>query len=307
MPEGEETAPAPEPPNVYPGPLGIWKNTNLTLLEQRLEARFAEQLQRDHAATLRAYRFRHGRIFDTDLARGLSEDWNRSNESRARYTSAVHNPASALINALFHQLLAEPKEAGGDMVLFMAGGGGSGKTTAVSTVAASLLDRAHLVYDTTLSRYEPAAEKVQAALAAGWAVVIVYVYRPYEAAVRGVIHRAVESGRTVPLNVLAADHIGAPETVLRLAREHAGNERVQVLVIDNSSDDVRQARVLADTEALDFLGKIRHNDTDTLTEQAEEVLNDEIRNRAGTLRAVPRYVAAALRRRYRRRTRPRDR
>ena len=46
--------------------------------------------------------------------------------------------------------------------LFMAGGGGSGKTTAVTNVAASLLDRAHLVYDTTLSRYEPAEEKVQA-------------------------------------------------------------------------------------------------------------------------------------------------
>ncbi|HLK59583.1 MAG TPA: hypothetical protein VKU00_23685 [Chthonomonadaceae bacterium] len=101
-------------------------------------------------------------------------------------------------------------------------------------------------------------------------MVIIYVYRPFEAAVRGVIHRAVETGRTVPLNVLAADHVNAPQTVLRLAQEHVGNERMQVFLIDNSSEDVRLARVLAGTDALDFLAQIRHNDTNTLTRQAEE-------------------------------------
>lgn len=301
MPEDEETVP--QSSYVYPGPLGIWKNTNLTPTERRLEARFVEQLQRDLPATLRDYRFRNGRILDTDLARGLSEDWNRTNESRARYTSAVHNPASALINALFHQMLTESKESNRDIVLFMAGGGGAGKTTAVTNVAASLLDRAHLVYDTTLSRYEPAHEKITAALSADWTVVIVYVHRPFEAAVRGVIHRAVETGRTVPLNVLAADHVNAPLTVLRLAQEYPGDERVQVFVIDNSSEDVRYARVLAGTDALDFLVQIRHNDTNTLTHQAEEILQDEVQKRARTLRVVPRYVAAALRRRYHRPTR----
>jgi len=75
----------------------------------------------------------------------------------------------------------------------MAGGGGSGKTTAVTNVVASLLDQAHLVYDAALSRHDPAQEKIAATLAAGWAVVIIYVYRPFEAAVRGVIHRAVEN------------------------------------------------------------------------------------------------------------------
>ena len=192
MPDGEEALP--EQPNTYPGPLAIWKNPDLILAEQRIEQRFTERLQRDLPATLYEYRFRNGRILDTDLARALSEDWDQNSESRARYTRAVHNPSSALIHSLFMQLLAEPKEGGRDIVLFMAGGGGSGKTTAVSTVAASLLDRAHLVYDTTLSHYEPAHEKVQAALSSGWIVVIVYVYRPFDAAVRGVISRAVESG-----------------------------------------------------------------------------------------------------------------
>ncbi len=82
------------------GLLGIWKNTNLTPAKRRIEQQFAAQLQQDLAASLRAYRCRNGRILDTDLARALSEDWNRSNQSRARYTSAVHNPVSALIHAL---------------------------------------------------------------------------------------------------------------------------------------------------------------------------------------------------------------
>jgi hypothetical protein len=231
MPEGEGTVSdplTPIPSDIHPGPLAIWRNANLTPAEQRIEQRFAEQLQRDLPASLHEYRYRHGRILDTDLARGLSDDWNRNNASRARYTSAVHNPASAFIHALFYQMLAEPKEHERDIVLFMAGGGGSGKTTAVTNVAASLLDRAHLVYDTTLSRYEPAQEKIQAALAADWTVVVVYVYRPFEAAVRGVIHRAVESGRTVPLNVLAADHVGAPQVVLRLAQAYTGNARMPI-------------------------------------------------------------------------------
>jgi hypothetical protein len=78
---------------------------------------------------------------------------------------------------------------------------------------------------------------------------------------------------------------------------------MQTYVIDNSYANVRQARVLAEKEALDFLAEIRHNEAEVLMQRAEEVLRDEIRNRHGTLRAVPKYIVAALRRRYRRRTR----
>src|SRR5438552_239035 len=114
MPADEETVS--NQPDIYPGPLAIWKNANLTPTERRIEQRFAEQLQHNLSFWLYEYRYRHGRILDTDLARGLSDAWNHDNESRARYTSAVHNPASALIHALFYQMLAEAKEKDRDIV-----------------------------------------------------------------------------------------------------------------------------------------------------------------------------------------------
>ena len=48
-----------------------------------------------------------------------------------------------------------------------------------------------------------------------------------------------------------------------------GNELVQGFIIANSSEDVRLARMLAGIDALDFLVQIRHNDTNSLTKQAE--------------------------------------
>jgi hypothetical protein len=291
------------PPDVYPGPLQVWKKPDLTRTERQIEQRYTESLQSDLTFSLREYRLRYGRILDTDLARGLSDDWNRNKESRARYASAVHNPASAFVDALYQAILAEPREGDRNLVLFMAGGGGSGKTTAVTQVASSLMDRAHLVYDTTLARYEPALQKIEAALVAGREVVIVFVYRPFEAAVRGVIQRASNNGRTIPLNVLAADHAGASESVLRLAEAFAGNERVLIYVIDNSSEDVRQAHILSGKSALDFLAKIRHNETEALTHQAEEILTDEIQKRRETIHALPNNIVASFRRYSRRRAR----
>ena len=70
MPDGEEALP--EQPNTYLGPLAIWKNPDLTLAEQRIEQRFTERLQDDLPATFYEYRFRNGRILDTDLARAFS-------------------------------------------------------------------------------------------------------------------------------------------------------------------------------------------------------------------------------------------
>jgi predicted ABC-type ATPase len=301
--EGSPLPQIPQAPEVYPGPLSIWKNANLNATERQIEQRFVQQLQSDLAYWMRIYRARNGRLLDTDLARGLSADWNNTNRNRARYSTAVHNPSSALIDALYRQMLSEAAEPGRDLIVFMAGGGGAGKTTAVKTVAASLLDKAHLVYDTTLSRYESAAEKIRAALDEGWAVVILYVHRSFEDAVRGVIDRAVETGRAVPLNVLAADHANAPQTVLHLTRDYAGNERVQIFVIDNSKPDANQAAIV-ENGAVDFLEKTAHNDSKILYRRAQEVLKDESKNRAGTLRAIPVYILAALRQTYVRRTRP---
>ncbi len=284
--------------NNYPGPLGIWKNTNLTDAEQRIEQAFAEQLQSDVAYWMREYLRRNGRILDTDLARVLSAEWNFNNESRALLTTAVHNPASAFINALYDELLQQPIMAPQDTVLFMAGGGGSGKTSTIQLRVAAMLDRVCLTYDTTFSRLEPAQQKVEAALAAGKQALIVYVYRPFDAAVRGVIDRSLSNGRTVPLNVLAGDHVGAPQTVLQLANIYTSHTKVRIRAIDNSATDVSEAVMLPRQEMLSFLQNLAYTQVEDLHQHAQEVLRDEITRREGTFEPLPEYIITTLNRGY---------
>ena len=288
-------------PDVYPGPLAVWKNLNLTDEEQRIEREFAEQLQADLTGWMTKYLERNGRILDTDLARTLSTTWNKDNASRARLTSAVHNPASAFINALYEELLKQETAAEQDTVLFMAGGGGSGKTTAMKRLAA-LLDRVYLTYNTTLSRLEPAQEKIEAALAANKNVLIVFVYRPFEAAVGGVIDRAMDQGRAVPLNVLAADHVGAPQTTLQLAERYANNPKVRVIVISNSGD-IDSASIIDPDNMRSFLQDVAYTQVQVLIQNAQEVLDREIISRQGTIRDIPEYIVEALNRVYVRRAR----
>ena len=267
------------PPPGYPGQLGIWRNQNLSFEEQGVEQRFAQQLEADLDYWMQTYQDRNGVVLDTDLARALCAEWDRSDETRARYASAVHNPASAFVSALYHRRLAQPAVAGRDLVVFTAGGGGSGKTTAVQERQAALLEEAHLVYDTTLAGLPPAVEKIDAALATGMAVVIIYVYRPFEDAVRGVLDRALRTGRAVPLTVLAADHAGAPRTVRALMEHYSHDARLHIIIIDNSQPDVSQAALVLDTDRVRFLDAAAYNEVDVLQQRAQEVLENELRQR----------------------------
>ena len=98
--------------------------------------------------------------------------------------------------------------APGGQVVFMAGGGGAGKSSA-ETLLAPLLEQAHTVYDGTLSSYDKAERNIQMALDAGQRVTIAYVYRePEEAFRNGVLTRAMRAGRTVPIDALVKGHAG---------------------------------------------------------------------------------------------------
>lgn len=169
-----------------------------------------------------------GRLLDTDIARELSPEY-RGNRNRS---AEVHEAASAFIQRTFESRMAQPGT--GDIVAFMAGGGGAGKSSAEALLA-PVLDRASTVLDGTLSSYDKARRNVQLALDSGRQVRIAYVYRePVEALRNGVLTRAMRGGRTVPVDALVKGHAGSSTVVRKLQEEFGDNPKFKIFAIDNS-------------------------------------------------------------------------
>lgn len=170
-----------------------------------------------------------GQVIDTDLVRELSPEYRADRT----LSPAIHKAASDLTKKLFSRALARPVAEGRDAVVrFMAGGGGSGKSTAANDLLGT--NNADIVYDGTLSNMERAFRDVDAALASKRKVEIVYVYRSPANSAESAIGRAIKARRPVPVDVLAEAHTNAPEVVKALLARYDGNEDVSVLLIDNN-------------------------------------------------------------------------
>lgn len=183
-----------------------------------------------------------GRVLDTDIARELSPDY-RADRSRSL---EVHEAASDFTQRNFETRMAKPGE--GEIVAFMAGGGGSGKSSA-ETLLAPILDRAATVLDGTLSSYDKAERNVQMALDSGRKVAILYVYRdPVDALKYGVLTRAMSGGRTVPIDALVKGHAGSSTVVRKLQAKFGDNPNFKLHVIDNSRGKDNAA--LSDLESI---------------------------------------------------------
>jgi hypothetical protein len=169
-----------------------------------------------------------GKLLDTDQARELSPEY-RADRSLA---PKVHEAASAFTQRAFEQRMAEAPDGG--LVLFMAGGGGAGKSSAESLLSADM-DRANTILDGTLSSYDKAAKNIQLALDNNQSVRIVYVYRePVEAMRNGVLTRAMKRGRTVTIDAVVKGHAGSSEVVRKLQDAFGDNPNFLIKVIDNS-------------------------------------------------------------------------
>jgi hypothetical protein len=209
-------------------------NEGDTLLGQSLDfgGRPAEHLEAEYAALSNAEGRNltdGGHLIDTDLVRELSPAY-RDNRLRA---ADIHEAASALTKQLYARALARPVAEGRDnAVLFMAGGGGSGKSFARESLLGE--NTADITVDGTFSNQARALSDVQAALDSGRSVQILYVYRPPELAIQGVIQRAAQEGRPVPIDALAQAHANAPETVRAIAQHYNGDARVRIQAVDNS-------------------------------------------------------------------------
>ena len=150
-----------------------------------LNTRLQQKIFSDFDAAVREYSAlpatKNGKLLDTDQARELSPEY-RADRSLA---PKVHEAASAFTQRVFETRMADSPDGG--LVMFMAGGGGAGKSSAEYLLGAEM-DRAGTILDGTLSSYDKAARNVQLALDNNQSVIIAYVYRePVEAMRNGVL------------------------------------------------------------------------------------------------------------------------
>ena len=188
-----------------------------------------------------------GQILNTDIARELSPEYWKD---RTRSVD-IHEAASAVVKKLYADKLSQPTPEGKEsIVVFSAGGTGAGKSTGLKSTGllpeweqtlGPELQRAEMIYDTNMNTLESAITKIDQALDSGRDVAIVYTFRdPLEALSEGSLKRATRqeeqfgTGRTVPIVEHIKTHLGARDTIPKLAEHYKGNPRVEIAVIDNS-------------------------------------------------------------------------
>lgn len=216
--------------------------------EREIETRFGTAIADNLNVFVAAYRSQWPKIVNTDNARELFQDYapdgfdlttERNKERRTKYALGTQAPARALAMEVYRRMLAETPKAGeAPLVVFTAGGAGSGKSTSVSSVVdlLSSVNQAQIIVDTTLSG-DGALQQIKMALDAGKDVKIFYIYREPELAFEGVLERAIRTGRPVTVSNFVATHLGAVaalDSVANLYAPQIAAGKVDILVVNNS-------------------------------------------------------------------------
>ena len=247
----------------YAGPLRILKNELLSAEEAEVEARFAELVQTRLDALIKEYHAGFGNVIDTDRAREFCPEYCRSKASRTRFSRAVYQPAKALADEIYRRNIRAAEAENGWRILFTSGGTGVGKSTALEWLSEAPQpgDDFDILVDGTLSDHQAAQEKIREALAVGHRVTVVHVHRAFGETVRMVVKRAVEKGRTVTLDNIAATHFRSRETLFRLVEEFGA--RIKIRVLENRAGEPSRASSMAELaakegESIDRLRNLAH-------------------------------------------------
>lgn len=220
---------------------GYERGPGLPKAEREVEQHFIDAIHEHKDHLINAYHAVNGNVIDPDLVKGLSPHF-ANNPDLAR---AVHEPSSFLAKEIYSQAL-ERKAAAGDKspTLFSAGGGGSGKSATRPVAEAAFgADPNGIFYDSTLSGFGSATKRIDEALAKTEGDVgIVYTNTPISTALEFNAGRT----RTVSIDTLLHAHVGASDTIRKLAEHYADNPRVQIAIINNKRGETPQVGDVAD-------------------------------------------------------------
>ncbi|PWU06540.1 MAG: hypothetical protein C5B43_01630 [Verrucomicrobia bacterium] len=228
----------------YSGNLRIPISLDLKREEAIDEASFAADLQDHLLESEERYRLLpdslNGKIISTDLACHLYKPFAALSNAkdRLKYFFSTRIPASWFMNYVYYKKLVEIKDLkeqeGQEKmnVVFLAGGDGSGKTSAVRYLGLPIIENADVIRDATMSSsFEYHKKVIEKTLELGFEVTIIYVFRPIELALEANISRAEEEGRIRPIGEIVDAHYRAQQNVVKLI-EFFG-DKIEFLVIDN--------------------------------------------------------------------------
>ena len=233
---GDPTVRRPDlPPEAGDPRIQVTPLDGLSDADAAVQARAIRAVEADPDGLAKRYEARFGKIVGADHAKTLLGEDYADPERRTRHTQAVHQPSSALAHHILETRMraAQP----GDLILMLSGGPGSGKTMSLQRTP-ELVDAAHTIYDSNLTRRDGATRDIETALEAGLEVGIAHVLRDPVVAFRdGVLPRANTQGRIVTIAQHVRNHGQARETFRALQEQYADNDRVGFTVIDNRGSE----------------------------------------------------------------------
>jgi hypothetical protein len=197
-----------------------------------------------------------GRYVAADLFKETFASFSASKEARNRYNSPVHNAAAVLSAELFGRNLRVTPDPGRNLVYFLTGAPGAGKTSMVLKEN-MMPDNAHMIFEGQLSNFDTSREKIQQVLDAGFQPHIIVVHALSLKALENTLQRFLEEGRGSSIETIANIQGGLPVSLMRL-HEHFGN-RVTLEVADNRDRSKAQQLVgFGHIEALKSEGSYEH-------------------------------------------------
>ena len=224
--------------------------------QARVQARSLELFHSHKRGLIQQYRSRYGVLVGTDLAQEMFPDYARDRESRFRFAAAVQRAAAALADAIFDEIVSQ---SSGGVALFTAGGTGAGKTSSImrDDVARPAFLTSTVIFDGNFNSVNSSKSKIDSVLARGCEVVVIFVHRhPVEAYLQGVIPRAKEQGRSVPVSGHIRMHKDSLKTCLKVGRHFADNPKVSFRVLNNTGHEQESFR-----STIDYLKAVRYDFT----------------------------------------------
>lgn len=205
------------------------RQPGLSRADKEVEDRSIEKYLTQKEELKADYIKEHGNVVNTDLARRAFADVGYNGLNAA----AVQEASSALAKDVWRELIAKNPQAD---VFLLAGGSGTGKSSAVAALNPQMKEQAAAILDGNLSGLASAYNRVEEAVNAGKNVNVVYVYRePVDAWINGVVKRmntnVEEGGRVVPLSTFLENHGGSHSVVKNLLKLKG----ISVDLIDNSN------------------------------------------------------------------------
>lgn len=208
---------------------------------RRVQEHAIESAQAEPEKHLQAYR-QDARSFDgryvaADLFKETFPEFSASRESRNRYNIPVHNAAAVLSSALFAENLAGKRDPGHDVVYFLTGSPGAGKTSMMLKENALPAD-AHMVFEGQMSTFATSVDKIQQAIDAGFIPHVIVVHARSENALDNTLQRFYEEGRGSSIATIARIQGGLPLSLEQLGAYFGNNLLLDVIDVRDRANPV---------------------------------------------------------------------